>query len=185
MRLWLSGIFLAWWVGSARGQPAELFATGDSLPACSEIEAGAASSPFECPGKKYTTFMGYVAWGPLRYVGPITIEVHALKLTSRIPLYIQFATTQGRPIERYCDGPSDVVMIVNGGACSDDPESIGPLDLEAWGFISRGDSYFIRAQFFTDPGVWIGSPYLGWIHVFPTPTAVEGKTWTLVKSLYR
>ena len=180
---WILVLVLA---GSAHAQRTEFFSLAGSGSACREIEAGGAGQPFDCPGKPYTIFMGYVAWGPLRYVGPITIEVHALRNNPRIPFYVEVAPTDGRTVDRYCDGPASVVMIVRGVTdCRDEAETTGPLDLEAGGLISYGEPYFIRAQFFSDPRVEIGSPSLGWIHVFPSPTSIEAKTWSLVKNLYR
>jgi hypothetical protein len=154
------------------------------LEACLDV-VGNLFLDFACPTWAWQSYYGRVAWNPLRYVGPITIEVEARRTTeTRFPIYIEYVPLKDRsPDLGFCDGPGNVLMVVWGGTACDSKETSGPFPLR----LEIGDSYFLR-------GFWFDSStgeasYMRCIRVTanpPSPATVLGpRTWGLVKSLYR
>jgi len=175
----------------AMAQPTELFdcmGPGGDRTWCSDVSV-ADLLDLSCPAgpRVFEMFRGRVAWPPLKYVGPITIEVNALESAgTRFPLLVEFISVKDHPENTgYCDGPAQVLYRVHGSRTCDGWESLGPIQFDPW-WLSVGDSYVIRVHFFTDVGSDFTSPWLGCIRVTPdTTTAISSKPWGSIKALYR
>ena len=174
----------------AMAQPTELsdcMGPGTDLLYCQDISTADLLDTTCLVGPRvFELFTGRIAWWPLKYVGPISVEVNALEFAGvRFPLYIELIDVKNHPPDvGYCDGPANVIMQVNGSPTCDGWETVDPLDLSPWG-LSVGDTYVIRAHFFVDGYAQFHSPYLGCIRVILSPTAVVPATWSVVKGLYR
>jgi hypothetical protein len=154
------------------------------LEACTDVGGGTLLD-FDCPEKAWESFFGRVAWYPLRYIGPITIEVDARRTpSSRFPIYIEYLPLKDRPSDLgFCDGPGEVIAVVWGGTQCDSPwETFGPILLP----LEVGELYFLRAHWVVDS---THHTYLNCIRVRAqtdrAPTAVESTMWGIMKNLYR
>ncbi|MFQ5601564.1 MAG: hypothetical protein ACE5G2_13570, partial [Candidatus Krumholzibacteriia bacterium] len=132
------------------------------------------------------SYQGRVAWYPLRYVGPILLEVNARGGPgARFPLFVEILFVDQHPPDTgWCDGPAGVVLTAHGTTDCNAWETAGPLDLSYW--IDIGDPYVVRVNFILEARSWVSSPALGCIRVRPdSTTALETPTWSVVKGLYR
>ncbi len=168
----------------AMAQPVDLFDCiddGGIGDACSDISVG---DYLDCGGW-YESFRGRLAWHPLRFVAPITIEVQAhTSPGTRFPLYLEFFTLTGRdPSLGYCDGPGRVLAVIPGrDDCGADV--YGPFDLASFG-VGLEERYVVRVHFVGDVRGSIQSPFLRCIRVEPVTSARFTIAWGRVKRLYQ
>jgi hypothetical protein len=146
--------------------------------------------PFFCPTNYgiWEGFKGRVAFGPFKYVGPITVEVDAFRdAETDLPLYVEYIPVNTHPSgEGFCDGTGLVFMTVFGRYYCDPPgfESRGPIVLNG---VADGDLYYLRLHFLVGEGTFHGSPFVRCVRIRSVveATAVTSLTWTVTKQLYR
>lgn len=139
--------------------------------ACSDVQAGYFFEIF-CP-YQWQLFEGRMAFDPLRYVGPIMIDVDARGAEAGsnhpLPLYVECVPVRDHPPELgYCDGVGSLILQVMGRTQCEAWETYGPIDLSH--LLSPGDLYVIRLHFVTS---WDGrahSPYFRCLRVAPAAT---------------
>ncbi len=174
--------FVAWWPLPAVGQPANLAACpGDAY--CRDAIVGGLIH-LDCP-RRYTLFVGRMAWYPLRCVGPITVGVNALATFSdRFPLYVEIVPMDGRPSGACPTAyPGKVVMVARGSLNCDYWEYI---DIDITQFVPLGSNYALQLTAFDTSGEIEGSPGLGCVSVVSHPvSAVVPSSWGQVKALFR
>jgi hypothetical protein len=168
-------------------QPVQLFDCIQPLgDACLDVSVGDFYDPL-C-GHTYESFRGRVAWNPLRYVGPINLEVLAhTSPGTRFPIYFEVVALAGRdPSLGYCDGPGEILELVSGR-----PDCewgiFGPIDLTFLG-IQPGELYVVRAHFLGDIQGEFQSPFFACVRVAPAApvdTPVALRSWGMVKKLYK
>jgi hypothetical protein len=108
------------------------------------------------------------------------------------PLYVEVCPriTPSDTTECLTERAGHVALVAQGGPrCGGVWESVGPLDLAAYG-IQPGENYHVQCEFFNNlPGPWPGyephSVGLACIRVTAHPTAVAPVDWTVVKRLYQ
>lgn len=165
--------------------------SGPPLQTCSDV-SHATLFEFGCP-RKWELYLGRVAFQPLRYVGPIDIEIDSRGVAGGqfgLPLYVECIRVQDHPPELgYCDGVGTVILQVMGHTECDGRERRGRIDL---GFmLAPGDEYVIRLHFVSSEDLVAHSPFFRCIWVapagtpFPPRTAVQPALWGQVKQLYR
>lgn len=169
----------------AAAQPTDLDAClsgGGPQPLCEDIHAASVLDIFCDPIRVFELYNGRVAWAPLRCVGPITIALNTRSLTStRFPLYVEIVPVQNLD---HCPGPGVLVMVAHGGnQCGGIWETSGPLDITS--IVPLGSLYAIQLVFFYAAyGAYL-SPAVDCIRVTAQPMAIEARTWSQVKTLYR
>jgi hypothetical protein len=164
-------------------QPSELYGRTENT-SCTDVST-ADLIDLSCSGefRVFETFRGRIASDPLRYTGPIMVEVEARRVVgTRFPLFIEFVAVKDHPRDLgFCDGPAQVLMTAFGSTRCGEVESSGPIRLEPW--LSPGDTYVIRVHFFGDPQIDFESPYFRCLRVSPTTSISEG-SWGQIKALY-
>jgi len=171
----------------ASAQPSEFtdcISSLGPLAACSEVTTGISLIP--CPElRAYQGFLGRIAWGPLRYVGPITIEIGALQtsFTRRFPLVVEFVVIPDDTSRVFaCDFPGMVLANTFG-----EPDCkntvLGPYSLEP--FVGVGERYLVRLHALSLRLANYHSPHVDCIRVTADPVLIEPSTWSIVKRLYR
>lgn len=190
MRL-LSGILLVLLVAQpAVAQPDSFSGCNrDFLPWC-QGTIGPTGSLFGCgPGGKVFGFIsGPYTVGPLRYRGPITIEVETYATTwlTSYPLFVEIV-----PVESVLSNPCRLagytVLETYGdkAAACGSWATVGPLDASV--FVPLESLYAVRLYSFYRGDIGRGSPMIGCIRVTPEApqSPVTPNTWGLVKRMYR
>jgi hypothetical protein len=150
--------------------------------ACSDVSVG---DRMACGGQ-YESFRGRLAWPPLRFVAPITIEIHSVAGSgARFPLYLELLVLEGRdPTLGYCDGPGQVLASIAGREdCGSDV--FGPFDLTSFG-VGLNETYAVRVHFLGDVRARIQSPFFRCIRVEPVAgSPVAATNWGRMKRLYQ
>ncbi len=133
-----------------------------------------------------------VAWYPLRYIAPITIELKTRgAFAFNLPLYVEVVPLPDSTAAGFCKFgyypsiPGHVVGVASGvQVCGGGWETFGPVDLRE--ILSIGGSYALKLR-----GFWrfpaLSSPSVDCVRVTPvtsqTPNAEV--SWGRVKNLYR
>jgi hypothetical protein len=179
---------------TASAQPTDLFTCiflFHESPTCVEIGSSVTVLP-QCPGRFFAHFVGYYAWYPLRYVGPIEIEFETgSSVFTQYPLYVQIVPLAGvDPLSEVCGNvPGYVVLtLFPRRSWRPDPcdlwESSGLVDLSA--LLTLGDRYALRV--FAVRHRNGDSPGVDCVRVtaYPEQTGRVATTgWGSVKCLYR
>lgn len=197
-RPWIARAVLVLWAlalpTGVGAQPTDLFnCVADPLvPQCNDPLGPltiAECSPDPPTVNLFETYRGRIAWYPLRCVGPITIEVLTYSwFETHFPLYVEVVPISNDFTEwwKVCENAAGSVILETFGrfntTCGE-WEEVGPIDITH--VVSLGSLYALRLHFFDSRGAY--SPALGCVRVtaHPSRTAVEGKTWGLVKALFR
>jgi hypothetical protein len=179
---------------AARGElPTELDeCVGPQATFCSDSTAALVD---ESCGTQFYRFHGRVAWPVLRCVGPVTIAVKtrfARFQNTAYPLYVEVCVrpTPGDNTDCNTGRAGHVALEAQGGpGCGGVWESVGPLDLGAYG-IQPGENYHVQCEFFENlPGAFPGyephSVGFACIRVTAYPVAIAPVDWTGAKRLYR
>jgi hypothetical protein len=134
----------------------------------------------------------YVAWYPLKYVGPIDIEVKTTgAFAFSLPLYIQIAPlpdstgTGVCELDYYPRIPGYIVGVAGGvDVCGGGWETFGPIDLQE--ILPIGGAYALQLRGFVS-GINVSSPAVDCVRVTPvvTMTATATTSWGQVKSLFK
>jgi hypothetical protein len=182
-------VSMATWAMAPQGAMAQLptqlsVCVQDGSDVCLDVSVGDYWDP-TCGARYYSSFRGRIAWRPLLYVGPITLEVLAHTTPgTRYPIYFEVVPLAGRdPTLGYCDGPGEILEAVPGrGDC--DWGTFGPISLGLLG-LEPGDAYFVRAHFIGDPDGDIQSPFIACVRVKPATAPIAPSSWGSVKELYK
>jgi len=143
-----------------------------------------------CGQRFFREYTGRVAWFPLQYVSPITIEIEGrFSLGAGFPIYVEIVPLTGVPPASFCfDGhPGYVVGIFRGGAqqCGGGWEQFGPVPLDA--YVQLGGLYALQLTGFSTLDQ-VHSPAIDCVHVFTgnaAPSAVLQRSWAKVRVLYK
>lgn len=175
---------------AASAQPTELFRclySDGVLPPCMDIGGSLAFS--DC-GRIFVRFLGRASYFPLRYVGPIEVEVETMAATyDQFPVYVEIVPLDGVDPHLVCENaPGLVLMTLYPNRSRRDPcdfwETSGIVDLSS--FLSIGSHYAIRLYFFRYPGSpGAKSVAVDCIRITShTVSAVPHLSWGTVKWLY-
>ena len=174
----------------AGAQPTDLFdCAAPFLPSCSDwLGPLTIAECFPGASNVFETYRGRIAWHPLRCVGPITVAVHTYSwFETHFPLYVEVVPISNDYTEwTVCENAAGSVILETFGRFNTpcgEWEEVGPIDITP--VVPLGSLYSLRVRFFDSRGAY--SPALGCVRVtaHPSRTAVEGKTWGLVKALFR
>lgn len=174
--------FVAEWPPPAAGQPADLAACPRDAY-CRDVIVGGLID-LSCL-RRYTLFVGRMAWHPLRCVGPITVGVNALATNGdRFPLYVEIVPMDGsRSGTCPTAYPGRVVMVTRGSSNCDYWDYV---DIDITQFVPVGNEYALQITAFDTAGEIEGSPGLGCVSVVSHPLSpVVPSSWGQVKSLFR
>jgi hypothetical protein len=158
-------------------------------PDCSNVGSGLVVIP-QCFGRVFGQFIGFMAWFPLRNVGPIEVEIEAASSAfTHYPLYVQIVPLDGVDRERVCGTepiPGYVIMtIFPRRTLPDDPcdrwESSGVIDISR--IVPIGGLYALRLYAFNHR--FGTSPGIDCVRITPVTSTVAKTTWGGVKWLYR
>jgi len=142
-----------------------------------------------CDGGVWMNYAGRSAFGPLRNVGPIRIEVEARPIGPPLasePLY--FEIHRG-PVGEQCVGPGVVIWQTYGTSSCDSTFVRSPAITLP--YIGLQEEYWIQVySFYGGPGPGgryaIGSPAWRCLRVGPVESmAIERLNWTGLKQLFR
>lgn len=189
---WIVPVLGVFMVGIAYGQaelPTELEdCTGPEANFCFDGEPAILQ---EGCGVTFEGYVGRIAWPALKNVGPVVISVqswNSFESQTFIPLYVEVV---GRVLPQ--DGTDcrtgrggHLVLVAQGAdRCGGTWESVGPIDLAAYG-VPLGANYSVQCVFFrTSPGVTVRTIGFSCISVTTVPTMTAGTNWGMVKSLYK
>ena len=136
--------------------------------------------------------VSYVAWFPLKYVGPVEIEVKTRGAYAfSLPLYVQIAPLPDSTGSDYCKSgyypkiPGYLVGVAGGAdVCGGDWEKFGPVDLRE--VLPVGGAYALQLRGFFS-GIIASSPAVDCVRITPVSksTADVGTSWGLMKTLFR
>lgn len=181
--------------GGASAQPTNMYTCVESngeAPTCVSVRSGLVAPP-RCPGRLFGWFIGFMAWYPLRNVGPIQIEIEAgaagrADSSQDYPLYVQIVPLDGVDPNRMCGNepvPAPVVMTIVASLNRPDPcnfwESSGFIDISS--VVPVGGTYALRLysfqhRFGTSPGI-------DCVRVTAQASATSRVKWGAVKWLYQ
>ena len=182
-------LWLAMAPSGAIAQPTVLFdcfGDGADLTSCSDV-ADQTLFDTSCPEETAETFLGRVAWNPLRYEGPVELEVKARSIGPvRFPIVFEVIPLFGRdPLLGFCDGPGIVIAVAHGQDHCAPSETFGPLFLDISG-VPLGTEYVLRASFVGSSGNnAVHSAFLWCVAMRRSTEAMERIPWGRVKELYR
>jgi hypothetical protein len=165
-------------------------ASQQQSPTCQDIGAGVTVFG-PCPGRFFAHFIGSFAWYPLRYVGPIEVEVETgSSVYTQFPLYVQIVPLDGvDPTEVCQNAPGYVLMtLFPRRSTRSDPcdfwERSGVVDLSS--ILPVGSTYVLRFYNFLHP--FGNSPGVDCVRVTAhaaQPASVAAMQWGRAKCLYR
>jgi hypothetical protein len=143
-----------------------------------------------CAHRSFSVYLGRAAWFPLRYEGPITIEIdgHGGYLF-QLPVYVEIVPLDEVPPPTFCfDGHAGIVVgIFRGGGvgCGGGVERFGPIWLDV--YVPPGGLYALQLTWFVDTE-YTQSAAVDCVRVVASParpTGVTPQSWGRVKKLYR
>jgi hypothetical protein len=142
-------------------------------------------------GARFEGYAGRIAWPVMKNVGPVTIAVQTRYTPAGQTVFPLYVEARGR------DAPGDVldcrtglggqlVLVAHGAdRCGGTWESIGPIDLQAYG-VPLGAPYNLQCVFFRTTPTRVTARTVGFscIRVTSIPAATMAASWGSVKTLY-
>lgn len=170
----------------ARAQPSDLtfcFTTPDE-PLCVAATSGWSYSA-DCE-RFFLRLAGHVAFGPLRCVGPIVVEIETyIRRGQYYPVYVEIVPLSDGSVSPCADTPGHVVLVARG----QENEPCGtwartfPTDITS--VVPLGSTYAVRAWFPRGPTLDTWSPSMDCLRVTAIPSPVSSLSWSHVRHLYR
>jgi hypothetical protein len=144
-------------------------------------------------GAIFEGYQGRIAWPALRNVGPVTIAVQTRSTSLRgqtlFPLYVEVTARTGPGAGTDCRtvlGGLVVLVAHSADQCGGTWESVGPLDLTAYG-VPMGAPYSVSCAFFRSTPADITARTVGFscIRIHTSASLVAAAQWSAVKVLYQ